>query len=236
MSKVEDLQPRPPTLRRQQSRSLPDLAYEAIVQAIVDRQYEPGSRLNIDALAGQLEMSNTPVREALMRAVAQRLVLQDNNRGFLVAPLLDKQAYHQLFEIRLLLERHALETFQPDQEILAQLVEIVARMPLMEHGVAYRDFKEFNQADREFHRLLLLASQNPFLIRAWDDLHFHLRMGRLYAGAGVIDFSNALREHAAIVQALQEGNREVAVQATTHHISRAEARLQHLLPVTREEE
>lgn len=219
-----------PPLRRPPSRSLTDLAYEAIVQVIVDRQYEPGSRLNIDALAAQLEMSNTPVREALTRAAMQRLVLQDNNRGFLVTPLLNEQEYHQLFDVRALLELHALQTSLPDQETLKRLTELAEIMPSMKHGPIYHDFKQFNQADREFHYLLISSSRNAFLIRAWSDLHFHLHVGRLYAGAGVIDFSQALSEHNTIVEALQKNDQRALVETATQHIQHAEARLRQLLP------
>lgn len=217
-------------LRRTPSRSLPDLAYEAIIQAIVDRQYDPGSRLNIDALAAQLEMSNTPVREALTRAAMQRLVLQDNNRGFIVAPLLNEREYHQLFEVRALLELHALQSSLPDQDIMKRLTELAEIMPSMKHGTIYRDFKQFNQADREFHYLLISSSRNSFLIRAWSDLHFHLRVGRLYAGEGIIDFSQALLEHSAIVAALQKNDQQALVEAANQHIQHAEVRLRHLLP------
>lgn len=223
------------SLRRPPSRSLPDLAYEAIVQVILDRQYEPGSRLNIDALAAQLEMSNTPIREALTRATAQRLVLQDNNRGFIVAPLLNEQEYHQLFEVHALLELHALQFSLPDDEVMKHLLELNASMPSMEHGSVYHDFRQFNQADREFHYLLLSSSHNPFLIRAWTDLHFHLHVGRLYAGAGVIDFSQALLEHTKIVLALQKKDQPALLEAASQHIQHAEIRLKRLLPSSREE-
>ncbi|HEY7417398.1 MAG TPA: GntR family transcriptional regulator [Ktedonobacteraceae bacterium] len=222
--------------RRQPTRSLPELAYEAIVQAIFDRVFQPGTHLNIDMLAQQLDMSNTPVREALTRAVAQRLVIQDTNRGFTVAPLLKEQEYQQLFDIRHLLEMHAFEIMRPEEAAIAHLSELVAQMPAMEHGAAYSDFREFNQADREFHHTLITMSHNPFLIRAWEDLYFHLHMGRLYAGAGVVDFGYALPEHTAIAQALQAGDREAAAKAASYHIQQARQRLRSLLPATTDEE
>ncbi len=223
-------------LRRPSTRSLPELAYETIVQAIFDRTFQPGARLNIDMLAEQLDMSNTPVREALTRAVAQRLVIQDNNRGFTVAPLLKEQEYHQLFDMRHLLEMHAFALMHLDDAAIARLCELVALMPSMEHGTVYSDFREFNQADREFHHTLITMSHNPFLIRAWEDLYFHLHMGRLYAGAGVVDFGYALPEHTAIAQALQAGNREAAATSASYHIQQAEQRLQRLLPASTDEE
>ena len=210
--------------------SLAEAAYEAIVQAIIDRELKPGTHLRIEALARALQMSNTPVREALNRVAAQRLVIQDNNRGFMVAPLLDREAYHQLFEVRHLLETHAITHAHPDPARAERLVAMAERMPTMEHGAIYSDFREFNQTDREFHRTLIELAGNPFLRSAWDDLHFHLHVGRLYVGEGVIDFRDALEEHRAIAQAVRDGDLEGTARAAAHHIEQAERRLRRLIP------
>src|SRR5215213_4192348 len=93
-------------LSRPQHQSLADIAYNALVKAIVNQDFEPGAPLSIDGLADQLKMSNTPVREALMRANGERLVRQKTNHGFVVAALLTLPELRQLFEVRHLLEVH----------------------------------------------------------------------------------------------------------------------------------
>jgi DNA-binding GntR family transcriptional regulator len=205
------------------------LAYEAIVEAIVDRRLEPGARLSVETLATQLEMSTTPVREALMRTVAERLVIQDRNRGFTVAPLLSESAYHQLFEVRRLLELHAVRTHEPNAATVAQLTRLVATMSAMEHGPDYRYFRAFSKADSQFHYELVSMSGNAFLIQSWKNLHFHLHVGRLYAGTGVIDFSDAIAEHTAIIHALQTADKQYIVDIVDNHISYAEHRLRILV-------
>lgn len=220
-------------ISRRQLPSLAEAAYEAIVQAIIDREVKPGTRLRIEALSRALQMSNTPVREALNRLTAQRLVIQDNNRGFTVAPLLGRAAYHQLFEVRHLLETHAIAHAKADSEVAERLVAMAERMPAMEHGAIYSNFREFNQSDREFHRTLIGMAGNPFVQSAWDDLHFHLHVGRLYVGEGVIDFTDALEEHRAIALAVRDGDLEGTAQAAAHHIERAERRLRRLIPGAR---
>jgi DNA-binding GntR family transcriptional regulator len=220
-------------LRRISPTNLAAQAHEAIVEAIFDRQLEPGARLSIEEVAKRLGMSATPVREALARAAGQGLVTRESNRGFSITPLLSEREFHDLFEFRRQLETSALGRAEPDSGAVRRLEEIVALMPAMEHGAVYRDFREFNQADREFHRVLVVAGGNKFLMKAWEDLHFHLQVGRLYAGVGVIDFGDALREHAAIVEALKVGKKKEAVLALKRHVESAERRLVSLLPVER---
>lgn len=216
--------------RRSRRLTFADEAYEAIVEAIFDRRLEPGAQLTVRGLADELDMSTTPIREALTRAAAQRLVVQVSNRGCTVTPLLDDVGYHQLFGVRRQLEEYAVGTADPVEPAVAHLVDLARVMPHMEHGEVYRAFHDFNAADREFHLTLVRMAGNPFLDRAWSELHFHLHVGRLYTGSGVIDFGEALREHAAIADAVQLGDMQAAAALATRHIDNAEQRLIELVP------
>lgn len=217
-------------LRRRPRLSLAQEAYESILEAIVDRRLLPGTRLLIRSLAEDLEMSTTPVREALGRAAGQRLVLHVTNRGCTVAPLLDHAGYDHLFDVRRLLEEHAVRAAVPARESVRRLQELSRDMEDMDHGDHFRAFHDFNQADREFHLTLVGLAANPFLEQAWTELHFHLHLGRLYTGAGIIDYSDALREHAAISRSLSDGDLITAAALAVDHIRSAQRRLRRLLP------
>lgn len=218
-----------PSLKRQKTPSLSQVAYEAIVTAIIDRNLKPGTALSIDRLAVDLEMSNTPVREALTRASAERLVIQTRNRGFTVAPLLTEKAYHDLFHVRRLLEcdavRHA--EFQPDA--IERMTALDASMRSMTVGTHYSTYGAFNRADQAFHRDLIAMAGNEFLLRSWDNLHFHLHIGRLYTGIGLIDVKNAIAEHRVILDTLNTGDRAKLSEALNQHIQSVEVRLKVLV-------
>src|SRR5262249_6664003 len=96
------------TLKRSAYLSLADIAYNALLEAIINQEFAPGSPVSIDNLARQLNMSNTPVREALMRANGEGLVAQKTNHGFVVADILTAPEMHQLFDVRHTIELHAL--------------------------------------------------------------------------------------------------------------------------------
>ncbi len=154
----------------------------------------------------------------------------------MVAPLLSERAYHQLFEVRHLLEIHALTTSDLEAVDVEQLSNLVKAMSAQSHGPRYWDFKAFNRLDRAFHRTLVGHSGNSFLIVAWEELHFHLHVGRLYTDQGVIDFSTALREHAGIVEAIQAQDRPLLLDRASQHITHAEQRLKPLLDNTQRSE
>lgn len=210
--------------------SLVDVAYEAIVEAILSNRFRPDTRITIDQIARDLRISITPVREALARVAANGLLVQVPNRGFAVAPLLTITTYHQLFEIRRLLETHAASQARPAVEDLRALERAHKRMAGLRPSADYAMYRRFNQLDGDFHRRVVALGGNPYVDNAWRALHFHLQMSRLYAGQGVIDHADAAGEHATIIRALTEGDADAAAQAVRAHIDGAERRLLRLLP------
>lgn len=212
------------------SPSLVDIAYEAIIQAIVQRRFEALQRVTIDQIARDLHMSITPVREALMRVAADGLLTQSRNRGFTVAPLLTHTTYHQLFAMRRLLETYALADAAVTDADIAELRAIQAQMDALGTSTDYAVYHRFNQLDEAFHQRVVMLAGNPFLTDAWNNLRFHVQVSRLYAGQGVIDHDDAAVEHAEIVDMLASGQLEMGADAVRRHITGAEHRLIHLLP------
>ena len=212
--------------------SLVDLAYEALAESVLDRYYAPGTRVTIESLAKQLDMSITPVREALSRAAANGLVTLDANRGYRIATMLTEREFHEIFAARRVLELEALRSAAIQPYTIKRLTDIVESMPTLDHGPMYRTFRAFNREDHHFHRTLVELSGNRFLLRAWDSLNFHLQISRFYAGQGVIDFADALGEHAAIAEAVANHDNRGAIKTAQAHISNAERRLAALIPGT----
>jgi DNA-binding GntR family transcriptional regulator len=217
------------SLTRPEHQSLADIAYNALVKAIVNQDLEPGTQLSIDGLARQLSMSNTPVREALMRANGERLVRQKTNHGFVVAAILTPKELHQLFDLRHVLEVHALNAAVLSNDAILEVANLVEQMANSSDGAVYDDYKEFLLLDHDFHRALVGLSDSNFVIKAWQDLHVHLHLSRLYRGVGLIDRNDAVREHRSILNALQKNDKEAAVTLLSHHIQHVEHRLSSLL-------
>lgn len=217
------------SITRSEHQSLADIAYNALVKAIINQDFEPGTPLSIDGLARQLSMSNTPVREALMRANGERLVRQKTNHGFVVAALLTPNELHQLFDLRHVLEIHALNTAILSSNAIGEITKLVEQMANTRDGDVYDDYKEFLLLDHDFHRALVQLSGNDFVLKAWEDLHVHLHLSRLYKGVGLIDRIDSVGEHRRILEALQTNDKEAVAAFLSHHIRRVEDRLSSFL-------
>ena len=85
-----------------------ELAYETIREAIVEGRYPPGCRLVEARVAEELELSRTPVREAIRRLDAEGLVVTQRNRGAVVRELTVEDV-RDLYELRIRLESYAAE-------------------------------------------------------------------------------------------------------------------------------
>jgi DNA-binding GntR family transcriptional regulator len=204
---------------------LVDIAYQALVEAIVDQVFEPGTRINIDMLARDLNMSNTPVREALMRVMGERFVEQKTNKGFIVTNFLSQEELSNMFAVRLLLETNALSTGRVKGTLIDQLDRFIHEMEITNDGLMYQEFKDYLDKDHQFHQTIVSLSENKFLIQSWENLNVHLHLSRLYTGVGLFDRDNSFSEHTTIVQALKNDNRDQAVELLGKHINDVESRL-----------
>jgi DNA-binding GntR family transcriptional regulator len=216
------------TLKRPEHHSLVDIVYNVLVEAIVNQDFRPGAPISIDSLAKQLNMSNTPVREALMRAKGERLVEQKTNRGFVVSSILTLDELHEMFAVRHLLETHAVGSAVIGDAV-SELADVVAKMARATDGATYMDFQEYLALDHQFHRILVGLAKNNFLLKAWEDLHVHLHLSRLYTGVGLIDRDESLKEHQDILAAVQEKDGDRVTTLLGQHIRRVEARLETFL-------
>lgn len=199
---------------------LADVAYTALVDAIANQEYPPGAPLSIDGLARELRMSNTPIREALMRANGERLVRQRANYGFIVAELLTPKEVRQLFDMRHLLEVHAVGTATISNATILELKKLVEQM----ESEGMPD-KAYFRLDHDFHRALVVMAGSEFALKGWDDLHAHLHLARLYNSSGGFDRAASIKEHKGIVKALQRGEHDEATALLGKHIRRAEKRV-----------
>lgn len=224
-------------LKRPEHLSLVDIAYKVLLEAILKQEFEPGAQLSIDSLARQLHMSNTPVREALMRAHGERLVRQKTNHGFVVADLLTPLELRHLFGIRHLLEVNALQTADLSvllDEPLNELNRLFEQMVHATDGAVYDDYKDYLLLDHEFHHILVGLSGNSFLIKAWEDLHVHLHLSRLYTGIGLFDRHDSAKEHGGILDTLRKRDQSRLVALLSQHIQRVQTQVEALLSNNKE--
>jgi len=213
---------------------LADSVYEVVKQQIMDLKLAPSARLNIDQLARELAVSNTPLREALVRLESEGLVTRRSLRGFSVAPLPDLEEVNQFFELRLMLEPKAVwaatKRLQPEGlQLLRSSVEHMVKVADDSAAGHYRRHQALVAADAFFHDFIAEASGSHLLRRAVSGLHAHVTLYRLYFKVGATpEGGESADEHAAILDALAAGNPQQAARAMRAHLERSRARHRQL--------
>ncbi len=191
--------------------------YTALRMPIVDGEIAPGTRINIDAVARDLGVSQTPVREALQRLEADDLLVYTPGRGYRTTPMLDLAGLRSVFEFRLLVEPWAARTAASDRlaNPATALDEEIGSFERVAHaGGDVR--QQMLTHDTRFHDMILAAAGNEVVRHAYSQTHCHLHVFRLYP----VDVDGALTitEHRTIWEAVKAGDPNAAEEAMAEHI------------------
>jgi DNA-binding GntR family transcriptional regulator len=194
---------------------LADHVYDEVMVALVDGRLQADEPLNIDALARNMGISQTPVREGLARLEATGLVVRAALKGYRVAPLFSEEEVHELMEARAHLEpENAFRACAAGSKtLLAALAQSIDEL-----RNSHKDpgaIKSYWEADERFHRLIAEGAENRFLLSAYRALGGHVQRFRLFGGQGVNDADHAIAEHSAILEAFAAGD----PAAARHHMA-----------------
>lgn len=204
-----------------------DAITNAMREAILDGVLGPSTWLREDELAAAFAVSRTPVREALRRLADEGLAVKTVYHGTVVAPLSFEDVL-ALYVVRIDLEGLAarLAATSRPAGLVERLEDIHRQMgKLAETG----DATGLASANLEFHRLLRRAAANSYLERFLTQVEHAVR--RVPSSFTAQDrHSEALAEHAAIIDAVRTGDADAAEAAAKHHMRRArEVRLRSVL-------
>lgn len=207
-------------MREQPARQvLTDRVYELVKAMVMDHEITPGARISIDGLARELDVSPTPVREALARLESDGLVTKRSLVGYRATELLGPAALVDLFEMRLLLEPRAAalaaaHASDAHFDRLEVITEEMRAHPVT--GPGYADYQRFAALDQEFHDVLAIAAGRPLLADAVSRLHAHLHMFRL--GKAPDAGAPTVAEHERILRAVLRRTPERAAEAMVAHL------------------
>ena len=200
---------------------------ELILQRLLESSWAPGSRLSIDGLARDLEVSPTPVREAMVSLERSGLVEYVALRGYVVAPPLDAEHMTELLDARKVVETAALGRAFRDQDALLEDLdaahtahaEVLSRIG--EDGSEdYTLLNEHFRADWAFHQVFFTHAENRYLRSMVENLGTYThRMRQTWSGGPqMFDGHVAHQEHGLILEKVRQHNHDGALAALTAHL------------------
>lgn len=190
---------------------------EALRAAIISLELAPGSALDRGVLAQRFGVSQTPVRDALIRLSEEGLVLIRAQYTTQVSRI-DVPAAREAHFLRrsIELEIARLLAAAPDPAVIADLRTQLSRQVDL---AASKDYPAFIAADKEFHRLMYVAAGLPRLWSVVTRMSGHVDRLRLLHVPTAGKAESILTGHQAILEAIESGDVEAAQQAVRGHLS-----------------
>lgn len=187
---------------------LPQQAYIIIQKAILNLQLQPNEAFLEREIIDMLEMSRTPVREALIRLEMDRWIRLIPRKGFSVEPII-KENIEQICQIAEALDGVAAElaTFNVDEEHLEILDSLITNQ---EKYLNENNLKAYLDADNQFHHLIIEYSHNERLIDIMDSHSDQLYRARLFTINERKLPIRSIKEHRAIVAAMRAQDSKAA--------------------------
>ncbi len=180
--------------------SLHEQAAHRLRQMLVEGRIPPGAKLNERELCEVLDVSRTPLREAIKMLAAEGLVELLPHRGA-VALALDEEAVRHTFELMGGLE--ALSGELAAQRVTdEELAEIRALHFEMMAAYTRRDLSAYYRLNAQIHRAINAAAKNPVLSATYDRINTRLQALRFRSNQDEQKWSSAVREHEQMVEAL----------------------------------
>jgi DNA-binding GntR family transcriptional regulator len=203
--------------RQLEIRSVVDQVHAELLERIVAGELPPGSRLRQEALAEELGVSRTPLREALARLVSEGLVEFVPNRGATVASR-DFSDMEEAWLARLVIEPGAARLAAERREPAG--IERMRKSVVRQRSVA-NDVTASFAVNRDFHLALVAASGNTHLLQ-FCELLWLSRIGVPIFVRQARDREQVLAwadDHAAIAEAVAAGSAARAERLTRDHIA-----------------
>jgi len=197
-------------------RTMQEIVYDTIRDAILGGRYRPGQRLVADELAKEIGVSRMPVREALHRLEATGLVTLTPHRGAVVNELSESEII-EIYHIRAVLDGLATRLAaphlaKPDYDRLNAILDEMAA------AAKLKDLDRVLRVNRDFHQCIWQAAHAPRLHSLLENLYDASQRFRHISILLPGRLEQLTQEHRRIAQALARGDVEKAERfAIEHH-------------------
>lgn len=202
---------------QEQNLSRADFVYQRLRQGIRSGEFRPGDRMREADLAAKLNVSRTPIREAIRRLVSEGLLEVAGARGVMIIQL-DKQQVRELYALRESLEGTAarLAAHHASATEIEEMRDLLQRPDNVD--VTPESIAKFN---RIFHETIRDAAHNRYLAQALEQLSDSLALlpGTTFEAAGRPEAAHA--EHLAILNAIASRDPDSAEKLARDHIRAA---------------
>jgi len=200
--------------------SLSEIAYEEIKEMILSGELAQGERIVLERMSEQLNLSITPIREALNKLAQDDLILVTPRSSYEVISL-DTEDINDILDLREMLETFALRTAGDNLTNFP----VDSFRELLHKINSSGSYKKFVEADIKFHETIVATSKNDRLGRLYSYIRNPERLLMIPSAKIEGRIETAIKEHLAILDAIEKKDLDLAVKHLSFHIQRVKSLL-----------
>lgn len=211
-----------------ENKTLTEAAYQKIKDMIINMELEPGQVVSIQYLSEELDISQTPVREALINLSNDDLINYERRRKIQVSEF-NEEDIKKAYEARRICETSLIKEVakNPPVKMLKNLRRDIKK--ILESSSKGVYFELYHETDLELEKIVIKSIENEFITNMFDYLkNQSLRLRFLAEAIEVESRRNIIhqgsKEHLAIINALLEGNQYKAKETTINHLQKSQKR------------
>lgn len=200
---------------RPQKPRLAELVYDQILQALQSGDIKPNERMHQERLAGTLQVSRTPVREALLRLENEGILKTSSHGGFEVLKATPADV-RDIYEAREAVEGYC-AGYLAENASAAELGKVRDLISVQEAG-SYTTSQEYYDSNRIIHRTFVETVRNPYLLAMFDGIWNRSMSMVIFSTMSDGHLRASNKGHEALVDVVESRNPIEARKATRLHI------------------
>ncbi|SFE85969.1 DNA-binding transcriptional regulator, GntR family [Paenibacillus catalpae] len=220
----------PPLQPQKQRKTLGDQIYESIRESIVSFRLPPGTMIYENELADTMNVSRTPVREAIRLLVSEQLLEVQPQRGTRIALI----SVRKVSEARFIREQLELGAFRlaaakwGERDRSAESASLEALLEQQRAAAEANNIALFMQLDEAFHRAIMEIADNETLLQMIYYMRAHLNRARYLAIDQFGHMDRVVEEHRLLFEAIRSGSEQLAAERLAQHIRKLDQELPQL--------
>ena len=196
-------------------RRLADEVQRQLLDAVLAGALRPGERIVQERIADEINVSRTPVREALLHLEREGILVRAGASGFTVREISTREV-RDIYQAREAIEGHAARIVAERRDAVA--LARIGRTIATEESIRTGGVEEYFHANRRIHRCVVEASGNEYLLRNFDGLWNRSFSIRMFATIENVDLGETLHEHEELVTAMRDAPPAAAAESMIVHI------------------
>lgn len=200
-------------------KTIKEQVYEVLKREILDGSYKPGERIQELQVAKRLNVSRSPVREAIKELIGEGLLEYVPNKSITVKKLSITEI-NEIFDFRNITERYAIEktVINLDREIEERLGRMKSDLMRLHHD---KDIHLYCRVDSEFHSFLIESSGNRLLYKVVSNVMALIEQFRIISLRSPQRFEDSVGEHVSIIDFILNKDAEAACRVCSNHLDLA---------------